>query len=258
MVKSERGMRASVTRRSAARLLVAFCVVFAGVATVGRANAGPASLTCTTDISGTVTANVVVPSGEVCALLAGAVVYGNIAVEKAATLFVDDGVTINGNVEARSGSGVLMGEGTTLNGSYGASDAASAIVNAAVNNNVTFSGGSYGLVGEVSGRLTCSGSATGASLTPGASSSGCVVADPLTVLGYVISAAQKASGGSGGSKTKPLTCNQAITAAGVWLAISDMLQSIPGCESNATCSTEADFATGVADGLLTASCGNPT
>jgi len=246
----------SVVGRSAARLVVALGVTFGTVAVSGGANAGPTSLSCTTDISGTVNTNVIVPAGEFCALDSGAVINGNTFVEKDGTLFVGDGVTINGNVDARSGSGVLMGTGATLY-NYSANGAASAIVNATVAGNVSLSGGSFGLVGEVSGRLTCNGAVTGAAGTTGASNSGCTIADGLTLAGFLVSAAQKGTGTKGGG-TKPLTCAQAVTAAGVWLAISEALSSIPGCETNATCTTEANYATGTANGLLLASCGNPT
>jgi hypothetical protein len=224
------------------------------VTMAGIANAGYTSVSRTTDIIGTVNANVVVPTGAFCALDSGAVVNGNISVERDGTLFVGAAVAINGNIEARSGSGVLMGTGATLY-NYSANDAASAIVNATIAGNVNLSGGSYGLVGEVSGRLTCSGGVTGATVMGGASNSGCTVADGLTVGGFLVSAAQKATG-TKGSGSKPLTCAQAVTAATTWLALSDIITQNGG--GSAVAAVESALCDGIAQGLLAASCPNPT
>jgi hypothetical protein len=89
-------MNRGVDRR-ALRLAAALSLVLGSFVGAGSASAGPSSVTCTTEITGTVTENVIVPSGEVYALTSGAVVVGNITVSKNARLFVDDGVTINGN-----------------------------------------------------------------------------------------------------------------------------------------------------------------
>jgi hypothetical protein len=114
---------------------------------------------------------------------------------------------------------------------------------------MSFDGGSYGLFGTVSGRLTCGGGVTGATLTPGASDSGCILGDGPTVAGALILAADTATGtgtGSGsGSGSNQDKCDQLVAAAGMWSVVAQFALDAGDV-------VNAGLATGREEGLIDA------
>lgn len=216
--------------------------------------AGTSSLSCTTTITGTVSTNVVVPSGATCAV-SEATINGNVSVAEGAGLFVTKGVLITGNLEAASGAGVLLGEGVTLKGSYGAVEADSAILGASLlGKNVSFTGGLYGLLGTVTANLECAGGTTGATTatTVGGKNAGCTVGDLPTAVGAVDVAADKAGGGT----KEKLTCKQAVDVASIYASLAAINFEVAKATGSVGAALEAAKFQGKAEGVIEASCGS--
>jgi hypothetical protein len=163
--------------------------------------AGPKSITCTTSISETVNANVVVPKGAECVFTPNATINGNVSVEEDATLLVGHGVTINQNLEAYKDSLVLIGPAATLKGNYSASGASTGVLESNLAQNVTLNGGTFAVLGNVVGSITCGGGATGSiATTVGVLNSGCIVGNTVGVLEDLGMIVDRTSSGSGSSK----------------------------------------------------------
>src|SRR5690349_14596835 len=154
--------------------------------------AGTTSLTCTASISGTINKNVVVPEGAQCVFNPNATINGNVSVGSGSTLLIGQGVIINRNLEANQGSLVLMGPAATLNGNYSANGATTGILESSLAQNVGFSGGSYAILGNVVGNISCGADATGGMLTTvGVLNTGCTVGTLVTVVGSLDTIADK-------------------------------------------------------------------
>jgi hypothetical protein len=208
------------------RILLPLVVVGFAAWTASSAVAGTASLTCTSFLSGTVNSNVVVPAGAVCGIGDNAAINGNVSVATDARLFVGTGVTINGNLDATTGAGVLL-NGATLTGSYNAFHASSAILDSSLyGKNVSFTGGSYGLLGQVTKNLACGGGTSGATTatTVAGNNAGCVVADLPTVFGSLTTAADNASGQSGDEK-KPTECETATLVGNFYITTGNAMKT---------------------------------
>lgn len=247
-------------RRVLLCLVLAVAVLSSSVAPAGASG----SVSCTTDISGTLSMNVIVPSGAICVLTGGATIKGNVSVASDASLFVADGVTINGNVEAGSGSFVLMTLNfTKINGNYTAQGADSALLNATITGNVSFNGGSYGILGfaddgsltnNVTGHLDCGGGVTGASTTGGSLNSGCTVGSLEAGLGAVVAVLDKSTSGGGSSGgSGGMSCSDAIAIAGALDTVVDTIDDFGGTNTVAGATNEAVMV-GYAFGLLNAAC----
>jgi hypothetical protein len=226
-------------------------VGFAALATSSAAS-GTGSLTCTSFLSGTVTTNVEVPAGAICAIGDNATINGNVSVGAGARLFAGTGVTINGNMEATTGAGVLL-TGTTLNGNYHAYYASSAILDSNLyGKNVSFTGGSYGLLGHVTKNLGCDSSASGATTatTVAGSNTGCQIGDLGTVLGFVSAAADEAGGS--GSGEKPMTCEEA-TVVGNFLITTGNAMKQAG--DNLALQQQGQLNIDVGNAIINSACG---
>lgn len=244
------------------RMLLCLVLVVAALSGSTAAAGATSSVTCTTDISGPLSMNVVVPSGATCVLTGGATISGNVSVGSNARLFVVDGATVNGNVEAGSGSFVLMSlTYGKIQGNYTAQDAHTAMLNAPVSGNVSFSGGSYGLVGvaadgslinTVAGHLDCGGGVTGASTTGGSQTSGCTVGSleaGLDAVVAVLATSSNSGGSSGGSGG--MSCSDALAISGALDTVKGTIDDFGGGPG---WSSQASAIDGFETGILTA-CG---
>ena len=230
------------------------CKIMVALAAIGTfpplSFAVPTSISCTSAINGTVNANVFIPNGAQCVINPNATINGNVSVGSGAMLLVGQGVTINRNLEAAQESLVLMGPGSTLNGSYGANGAITGILESHLAQNVSFNGGSYAILGNVVGNITCGGSASGAiSTAVGVLNTGCPVGDPVAVLSELGAVADKAgSSGSGGKLTCDQIADLAIiyaTAAAISNAACDAGGGTQACTSAANFSGQSDAYTNV-------------
>ena len=107
-------------RRRVLAVMVAGLMVAGGAVFSQGAMAVP-SLACTGPMSGTINANLFVPSGSTCNLQ-GATVNGNVAVQPGGRLVVGGGSTINGNLSSQS-----AGTDTTTN-PFGPAESFSVVV----------------------------------------------------------------------------------------------------------------------------------